>query len=235
MILPNVRSRLREPDFRLVELALSRGDARARARYHQLLLDAGPDRLLDEPGLLEGLLAVRSLVLPSPPLFAYVAVREVLRAVAVDDRDVADYLAALLLEFGDHDRHARVRRHDDKTYRYLVDIVSELTDQESGGERSFLLQAHLGNLSLWFAGLFPDRIAALRHRDGGPDLPYYDELGRQGYDGASRHPLAGRFGVSEIYETAAERFPALRVAFNRLSDRVFFPRVYTSDRVLRSL
>jgi len=43
---------------------------------------------------------------------------------------------------------------------------------------------HLGNYSLWLAGLFPDYIAARRSRKGGPDLPYYDELGRQ--DFASR-------------------------------------------------
>src|SRR5205807_80467 len=50
MILPNVGGRLRMPDFRLVALALARGDARRRARYEQLLLEQGPDPLLDEPG-----------------------------------------------------------------------------------------------------------------------------------------------------------------------------------------
>src|SRR5207247_398102 len=89
------------PAFRLVILALSRGDARRRARYERFLVEQGPDRLLDEPGLLEGLLAVRSLAAPSPPLFTYVAVRHVLLAAGIDDPELADYLAALLLEFGD--------------------------------------------------------------------------------------------------------------------------------------
>src|SRR5256885_7774803 len=46
----------------------------------------------------------------------------------------------------------------------------------------------------------------------GPDLPYYDEVGRQGYRLASEHRLAQQFGVASIYRTAAERFPTLRVA-----------------------
>src|SRR5256712_4001596 len=128
MILANVRGRLGGPDFRLVILALSRGDARRRARYERFLVEQGPDRLLDEPGLLEGLLAVRSLAVPSPPLFTYVAVRHVLLAAGIVDPALADYLAALLLEFVDHGRHAKIRPLDEQSYHYLVDIVADLAD-----------------------------------------------------------------------------------------------------------
>lgn len=235
MILANVRGRLRAQDFRLSALALAHGDAARSDRYERLILEEGPDRLLDEPGLLEALLALRTLMVPSPPLFAYVAVRHTLRGAGVDDRELADYLAALLLEFGDHGRHARIRSADDETYDYLVDMVEDLTSSDGAGERGLLLRVHLGNYSLWFAGLFPDYIEARRTRKGGPDLPYYDELGRQGYRLASEHRLAERFGVASIYRSAAERFPTLRVAFNRLSDRVFFPGVSTPDKILRNL
>ncbi len=162
MILANVRGRLRAQDFLLVAIALARGDAARRTRYERLLLEQGPDELLDEPDLLAALLALRTLMVPSPALFAYVAVRHTLRAAGVDDRELADYLAALLLEFGDHDRHVRIRRTDDETYHYLVDMVEDLTGLDDAGERAFLLRAHLGNYSLWLAGLFPDYIAARR-------------------------------------------------------------------------
>jgi hypothetical protein len=230
-----VRSRLRAVDLRLVVLALTRGDAPRRARCERLLVEEGPDRLLDDPALLAALLAVRSLVMPSPPLFAYVAVRHALLGGGVDDRDLADYLAALLLEFGSHDRQSRIRRTDDESYHYLVDIVADLAGHDGAGERAFLLQAHLGNYSLWLAGLFPDYVAARRTRAGGPDLPYYDELGRHGYALASRHRLAEHFGVAAIFRAAADRFPAVRVAFNRLRDRVFFPNVTTPEKILRSV
>jgi len=235
MILANVRGRLRAPDLRLVVVALARGDAARRARFEQLLNEQGPDQLLDEPGLLDALLALRTLAVPSAPLFAYVAVRHTLRAAGVDDRALADYLAALLLEFGDHDRHLRLRRADDETYHYLVDMVADLTGHDAAAERGFLLRAHVGNYSLWLAGLFPDYIAARRSRKGGPDLPYYDELGRQGYRLAAEHRLAERHGLATIYRAAADRFPTLRVAFNRLSDRVFFPNVSTPEKILRNL
>src|SRR2546427_7274219 len=198
MILANVRGRLRGADFRLVVLALARGDPAVAARAERRLLAEGPDALLDEPGLLEGLLALRSLVVPSPPLFTSGAVRHRLLAAGVDDRDLADYLAALLLEFGQHNRHARIGGgggvSDDQTYNYLVDIVSDLSQEPEGAERGFLLQAHLGNYSLWLAGLFPHYNPGRRPRAGGPGLLYYDGLGRQGDDPASRPGLAERVG-----------------------------------------
>src|SRR5205814_3902132 len=59
MILANVRGRLRAQDFLLVALALAHGDTARRARYERQLLEEGPDELLDEPGLLAALLALR--------------------------------------------------------------------------------------------------------------------------------------------------------------------------------
>src|SRR2546425_1249354 len=68
MILANVRGRLRAQDFLLVAIALARGDAARRARYERRLLEQGPDELLDEPDLLAALLALRTLMVPSPAL-----------------------------------------------------------------------------------------------------------------------------------------------------------------------
>jgi hypothetical protein len=234
MILANVRARLRGSDCRLVLVALARRDPGSRARIERRFAQEGPDAVLDEPGLLDALLAIRSLAVPSAVLFAYVAVRHTLLAAGIDDRPLADYLAALLLEFGRSDRSTRARAVDDQTYHYLAEIVNDLA-QEGTAERRFHLQVHLGNYSLWLAGLFPDFIAVRRRRRGGPDLPYYDALGRRGFGAAAEHSLADRYGVAGIYRTAAERFPAVRHALNRLSDRVLFPNVVTEDRLLRAV
>jgi hypothetical protein len=235
MILANVRARLRGADCRLVVVALARLDPGGRARVERRLAAEGPDVLLDEPGLLDALLAIRSLAVPSAALFAYVAVRHALLAAGLNDRPLADYLAALLLEFGRQDHATRARAVDDQTYHYLADIVNDLARENESGERRFHLQAHLGNYSLWLAGLFPDFIAVRRRRRGGPDLPYYDALGRRGFGMAAEHTLAERYGVAGIYRLAAERFPALRHALNRLSDRLLFPHSCTEDRLLRSV
>jgi len=233
MILANVRAQLTAADLRLAIALLARGRPGARARYEQRLHAEGPDALLDDPALFPALLALRTVAQPSPRLFTYVAIRHTLLAGAIDDHDLADYLAALVLEFGVRDRAFRIARHDDGVYRYLTDIVLEL--EAADGERAFYLRAHLGNYALWLAGLFPDHIAARRRRRGGPDLPYYDAMGRRGYQLASDHALAERFGLTAVYRSASERFPSVRRVLNRVSDRLLFPSVITPDRVLREL
>lgn len=221
MILANMRGRLKGGDLQLVLLLLSRGSAVRRAALEQRLEREGPDPLLDAPELAERLLAVRSMMVPSEALFFYVMVRHALLGAGIAERDVADYLAALLLEFGQRDRAQRVDWNDDQSHRYLVDIVSDL--EASQGERRFRVLLHLGNYALWLAGLFPHYIEARRIRRGGPDLSYYDSLGRRGYAMASDHVLADRFRLEGVLQTAAARFPTIRTALNDLSDRVLFP------------
>jgi len=224
MILANTRGQLKPRDLELVVLLLSRGSAVRRADLERQLEREGPDPLLDHPELAERLLAVRSMLVPSELLFFYVMVRHRLLSAGLKEREVADYVAALLLEFGRRDRAARVDWHDDHSHRYLVDIVADL-DQTQGARR-FRVMVHLGNYALWLGGLFPQYIEARRLRHGGPELGYYDSLGRRGFAMASDHALADRFQLEGVFQTAAERYPTLREALNALSERVLFPGSY---------
>ncbi len=232
MIVADTRGHLAPSDLQLVLLLLAGGSAVARARWERRLEREGPGPLLDAPELPERLLAVRTLLAPSEALFLYVLVRHALRTEGVDDADLADYLAALLLAFGQRDRAWRVDWNDDHRHHYLVDIVADLEQTE--GDRRFKVMAHLGNYALWLAGVFPDYIAARRVRRGGPGLGYYDALGQRGYALAADHALADRMGLEAVFRTAAERFQIVRGALTMLSDRVFFPNVMTDDRLTRA-
>jgi hypothetical protein len=233
MIRANTRGRLTSADLQLVILLLSRGSAHRRAYLERRLAAEGPDPLLDSPELLERLLTVRTMLVPSEALFYFVVVRHALSRAGVDDRELADYLAALLLEFGQRDRAWRVDWNDDQRHRYLVDILVDL--ESSAGDRQFRVMLHLGNYALWLAGLFPDYIAARHLRKGGPTVTYYDALGRRGFGMASDHSLATEYGLEALLRTAAERFPSLRSALNGVSDRLLFPGAQTPDRILRDL
>lgn len=220
MIRANTRGRLGPRDLDLVLLLLSRGSAATRRRLERQLAAEGPDALLDAPDLLERLLAVRAMLLPSEPLFFYVLVRRALRGAGIDDRDLADYVAALLIDFGRRDRAWRVDWNDDANHRYVVDILADL--HASDGVHQFKVMVHLGNYTLWLSGLFPDYIAARRIRKGGPDVGYYEAMGRKGFAMASDHSLAGAHGLDGVFRTAAERFPDVREALTVVADRVFF-------------
>jgi len=224
MILANTRGQLKPNDLQLVLLLLSRGSATRRALLERRLTQEGPDSLLESPDLPEALLAVRTILVPSPALFFYVMVRHALRTAEVDDRDLADYLASMLLEFGRRERAYQVDWNDDQRHRYMIDILADL--ELSQGARRFKVMVHLGNYALWLAGLFPDYIAARQLRSGGPDLSYYDSLGRRGFELASDHALADHYNLETVFRSAAERYPEVRGALNDISERVFFPSGY---------
>jgi hypothetical protein len=163
----------------------------------------------------------------------YMLVRHALLEEGIPDRALADYLAALVLAFGEG---SRARRVDDESAEldYLADIVAAA--DEAAGERAFLLRAHLGEFALWLSGLFPDHITYRVQRRGAPGIRYYEELGSNGYRIASVDAHAQRHGVHLLYRQCAATFPALRVALNRISDRHLFPsRGESIERLLRQV
>ena len=102
-------------------------------------------------------------------------------------------------------------------------------------QRSFLVRAHLGNYALWMSGVFPDYIELRRWRRGGPDLDYYEEMGRRGFTLAADHRLAAQHGLTALFEAAAARFPVLRPALNNISDALLFPHYHSPEKLMRQV
>jgi len=233
MIVANLRERVTAADRDLALTLLADNGTVRRDECERMVAAEGPDRLLDEPALFALLNGVLGLGAPSAALYLYVAVRHHLRGVGIDDATLSDYLGALVLEFGIRDQAHRITPMDDAVYAYLADVVADLDGADE--RRGFLLRAHLGNFSLWMAGMFPDYIAARKARKGGPDLEYYEALGAHGYRLAAEHRLARACGLETLFERIAEAFAPVRVGLNRLSDAGLFPRASGPDRLLRQV
>lgn len=235
MILPNVRASFGRAEAGFL-LGLSTGnDEQARNREEERLRTEGFDAILDDPRTLNALMASGGISGAPAPLVFYLLVRHALLEDGINNRAIADYLAALLLEFGRGDRAHRPHDDDDTTaYHYLADLVEAL--DSSSGREAFLLRAHLGNFALWLSGLFPDRIAARVMRRGAPGIRYYEEMGATGYRLAASTSDAESWGLDGLYHTFAENFPALRIALNRIADRHLFPSTGDPvDRLLRQI
>lgn len=233
MILPNVRASFGSHEIEQLLWLLERKTERSRQRWEGQLAEEGLDSVLDRPEALAAVMETGGVTALSPKLAFYVMVRHTLMESGLDDAEIADYVAALLVEFAESGRAYRIARYDDKMYRFLVEVVADL-EGESSERRQFLLRAHLGNYSLWLSGLFPDYLIARVHRRGAPGLDYYEGMGSTGYLMASQCELAGQHDLARIYRDVASGFRAVRRALNRVSDRYFFPVSPTPiDRLLR--
>jgi hypothetical protein len=233
MILANVRHTLGRDDAQLALRMISRGSGAEMARAEERLRDEGIDALLDDPRLLDALMHSPHGAHASYPLFAYVVVRHAMTQVGEEDRVLADYVASILLHFGLRDRATRIADSDDELYTTVAELAGAVDGPDA--QRAFLVRVHLGNYALWLSGAFPDYIAHRRHRRGGPDLDYYEEMGRRGFRMAADHRLAAEHGLTPLYESVAEHFPALRVALNNVSDSLLFPRHSSPERLMRQV
>ena len=233
MILANVRGCLTRDDAQLAMRLIAQGSSRALDEMEVTLRDRGIDAILDDPRLSPALLQNASAAHASHRLFLYVLVRHALREVGENDVVMADFVSSVLLHFGVRDRANKIREHDDQLYTTLSDLLAD--SECADPTRAFLVRAHLGNYALWLAGLFPDHIEARHHRRGSPGLDYFDEMGRRGYQLAARSRLAAEHGVEGLFEAAADHFGRIRVALNRVSDRVLFPRYHSPDKLLRQV
>jgi hypothetical protein len=233
MILADTRHHLTRDDAQLVARLIARDSGAELREVEQALADHGIDAVLDDPRLPGAMLRSRQGACASLPLFAYVMVRHALTRLGEQDRALADYLSALMLHFGLRDRAWRVGESDDQIYTTLADLAADLDDPD--GRRSFLVRTHLGNYALWVSGFFPDYIEHRRWRKGGPDLDYFEEMGRRGFQLAADHRLAENHGLATLYATAAERFGLLRTALNEVSDALLFPNRSSPERLMRQV
>lgn len=233
MILANVRKCLTRGDAQLAMRLIARGSSDELDALEATLREEGIDAILDDPRLREALVEQAQAAHASFSLFTYVVVRHALREVGETDRAMADFVTSVLLQFGLRDRARRIREHDDQVYDTLASLLADAECRDP--TRAFLVRAHLGNYALWLAGVFPDYIEARHHRRGGPDLDYYDEMGRRGYQLAAAHHLAAQHGVQPLFESAAERFGRLRFALNRVSDGILFARHHSASKLMRQV
>jgi len=233
MILPEVRSSFgRDDGALLVQLLAAHGEP--ADEWMHTLAERGIDPLLDHPLIGRAILADSGISRLPLTLVSYVILRRCLLEAGVESRLLADYLTSLFIHFGHVGQAYRISPHDDREYHYLVDLVEDLSDAK--GREGLLLRAHLGNLSLWLSGLFPDWIDHRVHRRGGPGLDYYETMGQTGYALAAESPLARRISLDRMYREVAAHFTSMRRALNRFSDRFLTPHAVSPvDRVLRQV
>jgi hypothetical protein len=148
--------------------------------------------------------------------YFYLLVRHVFRRSDIAERDVADYVAEVLAEYS---RAEQMQcKVNGRSLDYFFEMLAAL--QTADDVTSFSIRAHIGKYSLFFYGIFPDRIRFRAELRGSPDLRYYEALGKSNYRAASDHRLARKYDLAKVFDDLAERFQVTRNALNELGDRL---------------
>jgi hypothetical protein len=219
VIQPNCRVQFTAEDVDFIVSILGKKTGDAQCLIKLLADEETRDQILDDEALYRAFLEHSGCLRVSNHFYFYVVVRHVLRRAGIHDRSVADYVAEVLCEFSRAERIRCVVPGSHGPLEYLFEMLAAL---ETADERSsFCLRAHIGNHSLFVAGVFPDRIRFRAEKRGFPSLRYYEAVGKSNFQMASDHRLAGRYALAPIFATLAERFQDARQALNDVSQRLF--------------
>jgi len=227
MIRANCRARFTAADFDFIVRTLARSQT-DQVSLVDLLSDVETrDSILDHPRLVDAILNHCGHLRISSQFYFYVLARHVLQQDGIGDRKLCDYVASLLETFSRASRLQvpRTPRHCAESAtpdsscgeQYISDILIALN--RATPEQAFLLRAHIGNYSLFISGIFHENTQR-RSLRGGPDVEFYEQVGRTNYQLVASHAVARRCELDDVFEGLADRFRGVRLALNQLSDRL---------------
>ena len=227
MIRANCRARFTAADFDFIVRTLARSQT-DQVSLVDLLSDIETrDSILDHPRLVDAILNHCGHLRISSQFYFYVLARHVLQQGGIGDRKLCDYVASLLETFSHASRlcvpQTSERCAESATAdsscgeQYISDMLIALT--RATPEPAFLLRAHIGNYSLFISGIFHENTQR-RSLRGGPDIEFYEQVGRTNYQLVASHAVARRCELDDVFEGLADRFRDVRIALNQLSDRL---------------
>ncbi|MBI1804691.1 MAG: hypothetical protein HY033_02550 [Ignavibacteriae bacterium] len=151
----------------------------------------------------------------SPQLFFYVFIYQALDRKHIADDDVVDYVAGVCVEFRSHKALWNFSSPGEK-FVYAVDLLQLLGDVDK--HQQYFLRRHIGNVSLFLTGFFPDMIFQRNKNQGAPSLQYYEQIGRSQYETAAEESHTYEAEAAPVLNVLAERFVAIRSALNLFTD-----------------
>jgi hypothetical protein len=218
MIRANCRARFTAADFDFIVRTLARSQT-DQVSLVDLLSDVETrDSVLDHPRLVDAILNHCGHLRISSQFYFYVLARHVLQQGGIGDRKLCDYVASLLETFSHASQLQISESIGERVEQYIHDILIALT--RATPEQAFLLRAHIGNYSLFISGIFHPAVAGQRSMRGGPDLEFYEQVGRTNYQLVASHATARRCELDDVFEGLADQFRDIRLALNQLSDRL---------------
>jgi hypothetical protein len=218
MVRANCRARFTAADFDFIVRTLGRSQT-DQVSLVDLLSDVETrDSILDHPRLVDAILNHCGHLRISSQFYFYVLARHVLQQGGIGDRKLCDYVASLLETFSRASQLQISASIGERVGQYIHDILIALT--RATPEQAFLLRAHIGNYSLFISGIFHPAVAGQRSMRGGPNLEFYEQVGRTNYQLVASHATARRCELDDVFEGLADQFRDVRLALNQLSDRL---------------
>ncbi len=168
--------------------------------------------LLHHETLFPQIVRSTSLTTVSPWLFFYEFVYQALRGKQLNDDDLVDYVSSVCVDFSQTDVLWQFASASGERMIYFVDMLQVMKDLKE--VQQYYMHQHIGNVSLFLTGFFPDLIYQRNKRKGAPSLDYYESVGQTEFDAAAQSSFLYEADASPVLFKLAEYFTEVRSAIN---------------------
>lgn len=144
--------------------------------------------------------------LPLRSFFSGIAEHAFETRLGVADPPLVDYLVELLIRFVRSDTLYGIRDMQGRRLGRLGDLLLEAESRVGDARRQ--IHRHIGDFTLFWAGVYPEALARLRSRGPGDHLIDYCEHGKRSYRIASSIPTEqqGADAENEVLERISDEF-----------------------------
>jgi hypothetical protein len=146
---------------------------------------------------------------PLNQLFADLVQKHLVRSAGIDDREITGYMASLLVDFTHIDNLYRIRNARGRRLEDVADMLIESNPLLGG--RSFFyereVRKHIGDYTLFLAGLFPEYLKRLPKRGLRVDAFIdYMQAGKESYRIVASFDQFEFQRIAPLFRRLAERF-----------------------------
>jgi hypothetical protein len=167
---------------------------------------------------------------PLKQLFGRLTERNFSEALGWPNFQVTDYVANLLLEFIHVDQLSWIKNHEGEAVETVVELLYEAEShgQQSSTEKEREIHRHIGDLTLFLAGLFPEYCKRIKcsglihHKDF---LVDYVKAGKRSYGIVATHQDPQAKEPPSLFQTLSTNFELcvtglgfVRLDLNRFQD-----------------
>lgn len=214
LIQPQCRRGLNGEDLGFIQAVLATSSSEASALCRLMKDQEFLDDVLDHKALYDAVIIGEESLKISTSLYFYILVRKSLVDASIDDRDIADYVASVLVRFSQVNTVNPFTPKHNSFMPYMIDVISEI--ERSDYYHRFFLYSHLANQSLFFSGIYSENIQHREQSMASPGIEYYEAMGISHFKAARNHPLAKEFAMDEVYDSMYHEFRNTRIALNDL-------------------
>ena len=170
-------------------------------------------------------------IIPTPPagpdpalhqLFSSLVERAFIQTLGVYESHVADYLATVLADFAQMSQVNKIR---DLTGRPLEEVAEMLLEADvrfaaTSFSREREVHKHIGDCTLFWAGLYPEALSRLQGQGRRDHLLDYVQQGRSSYAIAATHDYGAYRSEAPVLKQISDEFELCLLGLNSVRQQL---------------